>query len=431
MISRPIVLLLIVLNVILLGVVLFQHALLGKNWATGTGSNTIGARVPATSAVTVQAAGLQAFDAPGRRTEAADARTTENRATATVMDSVLALDSAQNPIVQATLKASPAAVAVGGRISRVTYYVDPFFEQFFWPYFGQPGRQERIEVPFLGSGALIDDKGHIVTNVHVIEQVETPFVTLSDGRRIAAKLLDKDNRVDVALLKADLDKAPFLPMGNSDNLLPGEWVLAVGNPFGEAIPDPRPTVTLGVVSALHRNYKATDIERERIYLDMIQTDAAINPGNSGGPLVNIRAEVVGINTFIVSRGGGSVGIGFAIPINRVRAVVDEILRHGRVRNYMMDFEVVDLTAQLARKLGATAGTWGAVVSTIKDPNGPAAKAGLQPGDVIIRADRLRITTANDLLNYYLSLYVGARIEFRVVRNGQERTLQYTIQEYKK
>ena len=429
--SRPIVLLLIVLNIILLGVVLFQHTLLGKTRVGESGPPGADARRTGEPAVRIQAAGFQAVAAPGRATQSADAKATETQAAATVAESVLALDSSQNPIVRATMKASPAAVAVGGTISRVTYNVDPFFEQFFWPYFGQRGRPERLEVPFLGSGALIDEKGHIVTNVHVIEQVETPFVTLSDGRRIAAKLLDKDNRVDVALLKADLDKAPFLPMGNSDNLLPGEWVLAVGNPFGEAIPDPRPTVTLGVVSALHRNYKATDIEHERIYLDMIQTDAAINPGNSGGPLVNIRGEIVGINTFIVSRGGGSVGIGFAIPINRVKAVVDEILLHGRVRNYIMDFEVADLTPQMARKLGVTANTWGALVTSVKDTSGAAAKAGLRAGDIVVRADRLRITTANDLLNYYLSLYVGAKIEFRVVRNGQEQTLQYMIEEYKK
>jgi serine protease Do len=226
-----------------------------------------------------------------------------------------------------------------------------------------------------------------------------------------------------------VENSPFAVMGDSDTLAPGEWVLAIGNPFGDAIPDPRPTVTLGVVSALHRNYKATDVQHERIYLDMIQTDASINPGNSGGPLVNIRGEIVGINTFIVSRSGGSVGIGFAIPIKRVKAVVDEILQHGRVRNYAMDFEVLDLTPQVARQLRIPANSRGAVVSAIRDRKGPATKAGLEVGDIIIQADQLRVATGNDLLNYFLSLHVGAQIEFKVLRDGKERTSRYTIEEY--
>jgi serine protease Do len=345
------------------------------------------------------------------------------------LSGVFSLDPLQSPIVQAAQAASPAVVAVGGTISRVSYYVDPYFEGFYWPYFARPAEQ-RVEIPFLGSGVLIDADGHVVTNVHVIEDVISPFVTLSDGRRVSARLLDKDNRVDVALLKADIAKAPFAVMGNSDVLAPGEWVLAIGNPFGDAIPDPRPTVTLGVVSALHRNYKATDVQHERIYLDMIQTDAAINPGNSGGPLVNIRGEIVGINTFIVSRSGGSVGIGFAIPINRVKAVVDEILQHGRVRNYALDFDVIDLTPQVARQLRIPAGSRGAVVRGVKG-EGAASKAGLEVGDIIIQADRLRIATSNDLLNYFLSLHVAAQIEFKVLRDGKEKTLRYTIEEYKK
>jgi len=359
----------------------------------------------------------------------ADAGTTAAHATTGQLDNILSFDPLKSPIVQAAEKASPAVVAVGGTINSLAY-VDPFFEGFFWPYFGRPGREQRVEVPFLGSGAIIDEQGHIVTNVHVIQEVVSPFVTLSDGRRIPARLLDKDNRVDVALLKADLQNPSFLEMGDSNNLAPGEWVLAIGNPFGDAIPDPRPTVTLGVVSALHRNYKATDVEHERIYLDMIQTDAAINPGNSGGPLVNLRGQIVGINTFIVSRGGGSVGIGFAIPINRAKAVVEEILKYGRVRNYAMDFDVVDVTPQVSRQLRIPAGVRGAVASEIKDPNGAAAKAGLQVGDIITGADRLRVTTSNDLLNYFLSLHVGAVIEFKVWRDGKERTLSYTIVEYK-
>jgi serine protease Do len=408
MITRRLVTLLIGLNVILVGVVIIQHIQRSDQAAGGRGP----------------VSGLaQKADARPMDLHASEAR----KADPTV-GGVFALDPSQNPIVKATKMASPAVVAVGGTISRVSYYIDPFFEGFFWPYLARPAEQ-RVEIPFLGSGVLIDAQGHVVTNVHVIEEVVSPFVTLSDGRRVSARLLDKDNRVDVALLKADVENSPFAVMGDSDTLAPGEWVLAIGNPFGDAIPDPRPTITLGVVSALHRNYKATDVQHERIYLDMIQTDASINPGNSGGPLVNIRGEIVGINAFIVSRSGGSVGIGFAIPIKRVKAVVDEILQHGRVRNYAMDFEVLDLTPQVARQLRIPANSRGAVVSAIRDRKGSATKAGLEVGDIIVQADQLRIATSNDLLNYFLSLHVGVQIEFKVLRDGKERTLRYTIEEY--
>jgi serine protease Do len=328
----------------------------------------------------------------------------------------------ETDVERAAAVASQAVVAVGGT---VVQSIDPFFEQFY----GFSGRRQTLEIPFVGSGVLIDNQGHLVTNVHVIEQVSNPFITLSNGTRVAAKLVDKDNRVDVALLKADLPNSPYAPMGNSDALVPGQWVIAIGNPYGDAIPDLRPTVTFGVVSALHRNYKAENLQTERIYLDMVQTDAAINPGNSGGALVNLRGEVVGINTFIVSRSGGSVGLGFAIPINRVRGVVDEILKYGRVRNYVLDFDVLDLTPQVARYLAVKPDRKGAVVRIVYERNGPAVKAGLEVGDIVVGADSLPIESRGDLLNYFLSLHVGATIDFRVIRDGKERALSYRIEEY--
>jgi len=336
--------------------------------------------------------------------------------------------ASESPIVAAASAASPAVVAVGGTITQVRQR-DPFFDEFFSPY-SERAQRRSVDIPFVGSGVLIDREGHFVTNVHVVQNITNPFITLSDGRRVSARLIDKDNRVDIAYLKADLKNAPYAPMGDSESLVPGEWVIAIGNPFGDAMPDLRPTVTVGVVSALHRNYKADDIQSGRIYLDMIQTDAAINPGNSGGPLIDINGQIVGINTFIVSRTGGSVGIGFAIPINRVKAVVDEIRRHGRIRNYALDFDVLDLTPRVASMLGVAPKTEGAVVRVIYEPDGPAARAGLEVGDVVIQADQLAIKSRADLLNYFLSLQVGARIDFKVIRDGKVRTLQYLIEEYK-
>ena len=220
-------------------------------------------------------------------------------------------DPGKNPLVLAAEKVSPAVVSVGGtetRLYRRRLY-DPFFDEFIVPFNPYP---KTTKIPYRGTGFIVKvegDTGYVVTNYHVIHELKTVFITLPDRREISAEVLDADMVVDVALLKIKGDNLPVIKMGDSDKLRIGEWVLALGNPFGNWIEDPHPTVTVGVVSALNRSfnpdYSNSEPNSIRVYQGMIQTDAAINPGNSGGPLVNIRGEIIGINTFIFSRVGGS------------------------------------------------------------------------------------------------------------------------------
>jgi len=216
-------------------------------------------------------------------------------------------------------------------------------------------------------------------------------------------------------------------LGDSDDIMIGETVLAIGNPFGNLIENPNPSVTAGVVSAVKRSFNP-DPESLRVYTDMIQTDASINPGNSGGPLVNVKGEVIGINTFIMSRTGASHGIGFAIPINRAKATAREIMSHGRIRPLWRDFDCVNLTPYLMRLLKAP-DLQGAVIRRM-ERGGPAEKSGLQVGDIIRRANARDVRNCADLIAYFSSLQVGDIFTLDVLREGKTLKIQYTIQEYK-
>jgi len=326
------------------------------------------------------------------------------------------------PVVEVARTVSPAVVSVGAERT-VVAELDPFFRDFFAPYFSYPQRQR---IPYLGSGFLIDSEGHIVTNQHVIDGASRIFITLPDGRESEARLLDADRFADVALLQVEDTDLPHVDFGDSDTLMIGETVVAIGNPFGNYIQDPHPTVTTGVISALQRAFKP-DPRSQRVYVDMIQTDAAINPGNSGGPLVTLDDKVVGMNTFIVSpNGGGNVGLGFAIPINRIKTVVNEILKHGHLRPLKLDFNAVDLTPRLARQLGVAASS-GAVVLNVS-PGGPGEKAGLKQGDTIVKVDGRPVTNVEDLFLYIAARQVGDTIELTFLRGSQSLTATYHIEE---
>ncbi|MDK2971631.1 MAG: serine protease Do [Candidatus Sumerlaeota bacterium] len=322
---------------------------------------------------------------------------------------------AERPLTEVIRDISPAVVSIGA-VKRMYYY--SAYQDFFAPFFRQPRYYRDQKLPYMGSGFLIDRDGHILTNYHVIEDSEKVFVTFTDGREVEAKILDADRFADVAMLKVDVpsDELPEpMELGDSDALMIGETTLAIGNPFGNLIEDPRPTVTKGVVSALHRTFRA-DRQNQRAYQDMIQTDAAINPGNSGGPLVDAHGRAIGVNTFIVSGNGGSIGLGFAIPINRAKAFVDEVLEFGRLRPLLIDFNVMNLRTPRVQ---------GVVVSEVR-PDGPAEAARLEVGDVIVAIDGRAVTSRDELILVLASSQVGRTVEFTVWRSGKERTVNYTI-----
>lgn len=324
-------------------------------------------------------------------------------------------DDAPRPLPEVIRAISPAIVSVGA-VKR-TYLYDPHAE-FFAPFFRRPRAYRQERTPFMGSGFLIDRDGHILTNFHVIEESEEVFVTFTDGRELPARVLDADRFSDVALLKIDAkpEELPTpLELGDSDALAIGQTALAIGNPFGNLIEDPRPTVTRGVVSALHRTFRP-DRQNLRVYQDMIQTDAAINPGNSGGPLVDAHGRAIGINTFIVSRTGGSIGLGFAIPINRAKVFVDEVRQYGRLRPLVMDFNIMTLRTPRVN---------GVIVSEVR-PGGPAERARLEVGDIITAVDNRSVATREEFILLMASSQVGQKIQLTVWRSGEERSTIYEI-----
>ncbi|MCX7049287.1 MAG: trypsin-like peptidase domain-containing protein [Candidatus Sumerlaeota bacterium] len=328
-------------------------------------------------------------------------------------------------LAPAAQKISPSIVSVGAvRLVRERAWMRDFFSPFYMPY----SIERKAKIPYLGSGIIIGKDGLVLTNQHVVEEAEDLFVTLNDGRELNAKLLDADKVLDVAVLKIALSDCQVAEIGDSDKLLTCDWVLAVGNPFGNLIGDPHPTVTHGVISALKRSF-SPEQGRTRVYPNMIQTDAAINPGNSGGALVDAMGRVVGINTFIFSAsGGGSNGIGFAIPINRAMRVVREIQKFGHIRNLYADFEVVDLSRDLVRQLGLKSGH-GAYVRGI-EKNGPSARAGLHAGDLILAVDGQACESAESFWMLYAAHYVGDKSNMTVLRNGKTFNIEYMISEGK-
>ena len=341
-------------------------------------------------------------------------------------------DTRRNAVVRAIEKAAPAVVAVNVIQVERERMLDPFSRE-FWELFQNMRPQYRVrekELKSVGSGFFFDAQGHILTNCHVVEDASrVASVTLPDGRTLEVDLIGKDKFTDVAVLRAKGSNLPSVPMGDSNNLLIGEWVIAIGNPFGVLMSDPQPTVSVGVVSANHRRMSPSVGEGEKLYQDMIQTDAAINPGNSGGPLVNAAGEVVGMNTMIFSSSGGSVGLGFALPVNRIRRVAEELIRYGHRRNPWAGFNVEDVQAlreEVRSELGIGAPE-GCTVVKIRTTS-PAYQAGLRPGDTIVSINGKKVVSPADLVFAMQNMFVGDTCTLEVDRQAKSVTIKFQIME---
>ncbi len=292
---------------------------------------------------------------------------------------------------------------------------DFFDEEFFRRFFGVPEQRE-YKQRGLGSGFIVSKDGYILTNNHVVGKADKIKVTLPDKRELDAKVIGTDPKTDVAVIKIEGDNFPTASLGDSKTIEVGDWAIAIGTPFGLS-----QTVTAGIISASGRaNIGIVDYE------DFIQTDAAINPGNSGGPLVNIEGDVIGINTAIFSRSGGYQGIGFAIPINMAKNIMDSLITKGKVVRGWLGVMIQPVTQEIARSFGLKEATGTLVGDVLKD--GPAEKAGITRGDVIISFDGKPIDGPNTLRNIVAQTEVGKKAPVVVIRDGKEKTIEVTIGE---
>ena len=331
--------------------------------------------------------------------------------------------SRENAITQAIENASPAVASINvtqmQRFAVNPFQRDPWFEYFFPPEIRQR------EVKGSGSGVVISPDGYILTNDHVVENASKIIVTLPGGKEYNADVVGMDDLTDLALLKLDGKDFPYVEMADSDDLIIGEWVIALGNPFGLFDVNQQPTATIGIVSGKDLDF---GLQGGKIFQDMIQTDAAINPGNSGGPLVNSNGKVIGINTFIYTGSSskeGSIGIGFAIPINRARRIAEELKTKGRVvREFSTGIRAQPLDRKTASYLGIPFNE-GVIITNI-ERNSPADKAKLELEDVIISVEKRKVKSLGDILEIIEvnDLRSGDRVKMRIWRNGRylNRTL---------
>ncbi len=332
--------------------------------------------------------------------------------------------SRRNAITAAVEKVSSAVVGINvtqiREARRGRYLEDPFFRFFF------PERVPLRAVKSLGSGFLISPDGLVLTNEHVVHNATEIVVTLSDGTTANATVVGMDYVTDVALVKIDAKNLPNAELGNSDDVIIGEWAIALGNPFGLFEINAKPTVTVGVISAMDRDFGRQS--NDRVYQDMIQTDAAINQGNSGGPLVNSEGEVIGMNTFIYTGSDyntGSIGLGFAIPSNRIKRVLRDLEEYGEVnRRWTTGLVVEEITPLVARyfRLSSTDG----VIVTDVEPGSPSDKAGIKVGDIITEVNGQRVQSDRDIWQVIdnSDLRGGDALQLKVFRGG--RSMEFTL-----
>lgn len=309
----------------------------------------------------------------------------------------------------AAKRAAPAVVSIATTQARTAHPLanDPWFRFFYGD------REDNSPQMGLGSGVIVSPEGYILTNNHVVEGAQEIEVTLSDSRRTTAKVIGTDPDTDLAVLRITLDRLPVIAMGNSDKVQVGDKVLAIGNPFGVG-----QTVTGGIISALGRNQLGINT-----FENFIQTDAAINPGNSGGALVDVNGSLLGINTAIYSRSGGNMGIGFAIPVNTARQVLEGLVRDGQVTRGWIGVEPVELNSDLAETFGIKQ-TEGVIITGVLQ-NGPAFKAGLKPGDVLLAVGEKDVHNVSELLTMIAAQTPGTAVKMRIKRRDADLSLDVT------
>jgi serine protease Do/serine protease DegQ len=312
----------------------------------------------------------------------------------------------------------PAVVNIS-TLSRVPVQNNPLLsDPFFRRFFNIPDRPLERQAQSLGSGVIIDaEQGYVLTNNHVIDKATEIRVTLMDGRQLTATVIGTDPEADIAVIQIPADRLSALALADSSRLRVGDFVVAIGNPFGLG-----QTVTSGIISALGRS--GLGIEG---YEDFIQTDASINPGNSGGALVNLRGELVGVNTAIIAPGGGNVGIGFAIPANMAAQIMDQLVEYGEVRRGQLGISAQDLTPELAQAFGVHDLAQGVVVVQVGD-NTPAARAGIKSGDIILKVNGREIRSRPELRTAIGLLRVGETLRLDILREGKQRTVTAEIAE---
>ncbi|KXK50796.1 MAG: Trypsin-like serine protease [Chlorobi bacterium OLB5] len=353
-------------------------------------------------------------------TPSSDVNASENISRERVSQNIT--DSRENAITRTVKEVSGAIVGIN--VTEVREYRDPFADDpFFRQFFGD--RSYKQEVQGLGSGFIISADGYIVTNDHVVGNATKVVVSLTNGDHIDAEIVGKDSYSDIAVLKISGSNLPHVKLGNSDDVLIGEWVVALGNPFGLFEVNQKPTVTVGVISATGMKLNSGE---NRFYRNMIQTDAPINSGNSGGALVNSIGEIIGMNTLIFtgnSMAGGNIGLGFAIPINKVKAIVDKLKKDGKIeRNYDIGLRLQTVDKNIAQyfKLNNVSG---AIVVNVE--KGSAADSeGIKPEDIILYMNGEKISSDADFWGLILDMNIGEKVKLRILRSGKEIDVEFDL-----
>ncbi|HJV87881.1 MAG TPA: Do family serine endopeptidase [Noviherbaspirillum sp.] len=328
-----------------------------------------------------------------------------------MLEAPVSASPAQGSYREAARRAMPAVVNIfttkGAQQPKTPFMDDPLFRRFF-------GDQQEDRQFSLGSGVVISPQGYVLTNNHVIETADEIEVALADGRKSAAKVVGADPETDLAVVKINLENLPAITLGHADQARVGDVVLAIGNPFGVG-----QTVTMGIISALGRNHLGINT-----FENFIQTDAAINPGNSGGALIDVNGNLLGINTAIYSRSGGSLGIGFAIPVTTIKTVMESIITTGQVVRGWIGVEPQDITPELAESFGLSRKSGAIIAGVLK--GGPADKAGIKPGDILIEVEGKPVSDTTDMLNLIAQLTPGRKAKMIVIRKNHESSIDVTV-----